>query len=223
MYRSSDNYPLVNLVPAHYRTPNNRSAARSLAQKYIKKLGLSGEQQCWVEKSVIIWLQKQRHQPFAQDSNWFAQLQEAIGAMAEDGDELNARLAITLQNASRENDPSRWFRNQQLPPIRRSCMASKRFVRTLREYIREEWMPVWTLRNPHQPVTRNIWINRIFDGQYNVFQDMKIIRRYSIIWSSSQMDFIPGRIHPYKSIKLIGIELMSPTHVYPRNITGQIC
>lgn len=204
MYRSSDSQPLVNLDPAHYRTPNNRTTARSLAQNYIKKLGLSSEQQRWVEKCVITALVKPRNQVFAQDPSWFAQMQEAIGAMAEDGDELNARLAITLPKVRRENNPSRWFKTQQYPPIRRSCMTSKRFVRTVREYIREAWMPAWTLRNPHLPVTRKIWINRIFDRRYNVLQDIKIIRQYSIIWSSSRVECISGRIHPYASIRFTG-------------------
>ncbi|MBU2739677.1 hypothetical protein [Acidithiobacillus concretivorus] len=146
MYRSPDNFDSLHPIRPSNDPSIHPVRLPTAATHYLDRLELSSEQRKWIESQVIRGLQAQAGKINAINPTWFVLMQTAIGALAEDGDELNTRLATALPATSAQNHPACWFERQQSPAILRSSMASKRFVRKIREYIREDWITIRTPR-----------------------------------------------------------------------------
>ncbi|MBU2759625.1 hypothetical protein [Acidithiobacillus sulfurivorans] len=177
MYRSPDNFDSLHPIRPSNDPSIHPVRLPTAVTHYLDRLELSSEQRKWIESQVIRGLQTQVGQRNEISPTWFALMQTAIGALAEDGDELNTRLAIALPATSAQNHPARWFKKQQSPALLRSSMASKRFVRKIREYIREDWIPIWTPRTTS--CAKNTGRQRV------IHVDAQQISGYSKRWSSS--------------------------------------
>ncbi|MBU2837425.1 hypothetical protein HF673_17170 [Acidithiobacillus thiooxidans] len=209
MYRSPDNFDILHPVRPSNDPSTDTVRLPIAATHYLDKLGLSSAQRNWVESQVITGLHAQAGRINGISPTWFALMQTAIGALAEDGDELNARLATASPAARAQNHPARWFEQQQSPAILRSSMASKRFVRKIREYLEEECMPVWAFRTPSS--MRNLGRRPI--GQKNVQR----IPQYSKRWSFSHTYFPSQQSHKTYEISQNYWELRRPVRLSRRD------
>ncbi|MDR7926364.1 hypothetical protein RIE95_05070, partial [Acidithiobacillus thiooxidans] len=172
-----------------------------------KRLGLSSVQRNWVESQVVTGLHAQAGRINGISPTWFALMQTTIGALAEDGDELNARLTTASPAARAKINPPRGF-DHQLTRELRSSMASKRFVRKIREYLEEECMPVWAFRTPSG--MRNLGRRPI--GQKNVQR----IPQYSKRWSFSHTYFPSQQSHKTYEIRQNYWELEAARAALPK-------
>jgi hypothetical protein len=94
-----------------------------LMQRYLDCLELTPAQRHWVEQEMA-------QMPSGSDNiKAFGALQTALGSLA-DGDELHARLALSLPATRHAEHPTAWLRHQQAPVICRSSMAPKPFLRS---------------------------------------------------------------------------------------------
>ncbi|MBE7562672.1 hypothetical protein H7F10_06850 [Acidithiobacillus sp. HP-6] len=177
MYRSPDSFDILHPVRPSNDPSTDTVRLPIAATHYLDKLGLSSAQRNWVESQVVRGLQAQVGQRNEISPAWFALMQTAIGALAEDSDELNARLATASPAARAQNHPARWFKKQQFPALLRSSMASKRFVRKIREYIREDCIPIRTPRTTS--CAKNTGRQRV------IHVGAQQISGYSKRWSSS--------------------------------------
>ncbi|MGC9208033.1 hypothetical protein [Acidithiobacillus sp.] len=209
MYRSPDNFDSLHPIRPINDPSIHPVRVPTAATHYLDRLELSSEQRKWVESQVVRGLQAQVGQRNEIRPAWFALMQTAIGALAEDSDELNARLATASPAARAQNHPARWFEQQQSPAILRSSMASKRFVRKIREYLEEECMPVWAFRTPSS--MRNLGRRPI--GQKNVQR----IPQYSKRWSFSHTNFPSQQSHKTYEISQNYWELRRPERLSRRD------
>ena len=100
-----------------------------LMQHYLDHLALTPAQRHWVEQEIA-------QTPGASNNGKaFSALQTALGSLA-DGDELHARLALSLPATRHAEYPAAWLRHQQAPVIRRSSMAPKPFLRSPQDVLR---------------------------------------------------------------------------------------
>ena len=101
----------------------------ALTQRYLDHLALTPAQRQWVEEEIT------QAPSGAGNGNAFIALQTALGSLA-DGDELHARLTLSLPATRHAEYPAAWLRRQQAPVIRRSSMASKSFLRSPQDALR---------------------------------------------------------------------------------------
>lgn len=198
MYRSPDNFDILCSVRPVDEPSIYTIGLPTAAKHYLDRLGLSFEQRKWIESQVIIGIQAQASQRHKISPPWFTIMQTAVGTLAEDGDELNARLATTLPATSAQNHPARWLKRQQTPALMRSPMASKRFVRKIRECIWEDWIPIWahwttssaknTGRQPVIPVSAQLisGYSKRWSSAYPYFPAQQIRKTYAIIQISGE-------------------------------------
>lgn len=100
-----------------------------LMQHYLDHLALTPAQRHWVEQEMA------QIPGGSGNGNAFSALQAALGSLA-DGDELHARLALSLPATRHAEHPAAWLRHQQAPVIRRSSMAPKPFLRSPQDVLR---------------------------------------------------------------------------------------
>jgi hypothetical protein len=101
----------------------------ALTQRYLDHLALTPAQRRWVEEEIT------QAPSGAGNGNAFIALQAALGSLAE-GDELHARLALSLPATRHAEYPAAWLRRQQIPVMHRSSMASKPFLRSPQDALR---------------------------------------------------------------------------------------
>ncbi|AEM46338.1 MAG: hypothetical protein ACYCY2_13745 [Acidithiobacillus ferriphilus] len=114
--------PLLRGEVPHTTTP-------ALTQRYLDHLALTPAQRYWVEEEIT------QVPSGAGNGKAFIALQAALGSLAE-GDELHARLTLSLPATRHAEYPAAWLRRQQVPVIRRSSMASKPFLRSPQDALR---------------------------------------------------------------------------------------
>ena len=127
MFKDADTFnvsgaPLPRGEIPHVTTP-------PLMQHYLDHLALTPAQRHWVEQEMAQLPGSSRN------CNAFSALQTALGSLA-DGDELHARLALSLPATRHAEHPAAWLRHQQAPVIRRSSMAPKPFLRSPQDVLR---------------------------------------------------------------------------------------
>ncbi len=127
MFKDADAFNVSGAPLAHGEIPH--VTAPPLTQHYLDHLALTPAQRHWVEQEVT-------QVPSGSGSDKaFSALQTALGSLA-DGDELHARLTLSLPATRHAEHPAAWLRRQQAPSIRRSSMASKPFLRSPQEVLR---------------------------------------------------------------------------------------
>ena len=152
MFRNIENYA----SPESFRQPPQHPDAQPFGQKkeviphkvitalpplvarYLDHLALSTAQREWIAQQVAAGMSSQErssmHQPPAFSS--FSLLQRALADLS-DGDELNTRLSLIFPIPDSVSRPTRWLRRQAQPPIQRSSMTSRPFLRPFSMALRD--------------------------------------------------------------------------------------
>lgn len=129
MFKDADAFNVSGAPLAHGEI-NPARHTPPLTQHYLDHLALTPAQRYWVEQEVTQGLSG-----CSGGDKAFSALQAALGSLA-DGDELHARLTLSLPATRYAEHPAAWLRRQQAPVIRRSSMASKPFLRSPQEVLR---------------------------------------------------------------------------------------
>lgn len=127
MFKDADTFNISGAPPPRGEIPHVTTPP--LMQHYLDHLALTPAQRHWVEREIA------QTPGGSGDGKAFSALQTALGSLA-DGDELHARLALSLPATRHAEHPAAWLRHQQAPVIRRSSMAPKPFLRSPQDALR---------------------------------------------------------------------------------------
>lgn len=136
MYRNPECFESALTISASMSLP-------TAAHHYLNRLGLAPVQRRWIEQQPVQSLKEEAARSTRYGTPWFALTQSFLAVLA-DGDELQARLAVALPASCHATNPAHWLRRQMVPPIARSTMASKPFLKSLSQYVCLEWF-----KRPH--------------------------------------------------------------------------